>query len=312
MFSFGTLTNNFEKAMQTFLKNKFILCEGSINERLRRSDIGLHPTLANAPLIYGENKKELAAIYRSYIEIAEKANLPICIYTPTWRANKERVENAGINKKVNQDAVSFMQKIRDEFKGFSKQIKIGGLIGCKNDCYTPEEALLEKEAEEFHSWQIIELVKGGVDFIVSETIPALSEAKGIARAASKANVPYVISFVISREGKILDGTSLSEAFKTIDETTESRPLGYAINCAHPSFLLPETQDKKIFERLVAFNANSSSLDHCDLENADCLHVDDIQEWGDLMLGLNKKWGVKILGGCCGAGVEHIQHLVDEF
>lgn len=298
--------------MQTILQNKFILCEGSINERLRRSDTGLHATLANAPLIYADNRHKLAAIYKSYIEIAEKAKLPICIYTPTWRTNKERVEKTGMNKKVNQDAVDFMQKIRDEFAGFSGKIKIGGLIGCKNDCYTPEEALPAKEAEEFHSWQINELAKGGIDFIVAETIPALSEAQGIAQAASNASVPYIISFVISREGKILDGTSLYEAFRSIDRNTENPPLGYAINCAHPSFLLPETQDKKIFERLIAFNANSSSLDHCDLENADCLHVDNIQEWGNLMLELNKKWGVKILGGCCGAGVEHIQYLVDEY
>lgn len=298
--------------MQNILQNQFILGEGAINERIRRSNVGLHPTLANAPLIYGESKEFMADIYRSYIRIAEKANLPIFIYTPTWRTNKDRVKNSEFSKEINVDACHFMQKIRDEFPVFSKEIKIGGLLGCKNDCYLPEEALSVEEAEEFHAWQIDELAKGGVDFIVPETLPALSEAIGMAKAAAKTGTPYIISFVISRDGNILDGTSLFDAINCIDKTVAVPPLAFAINCTHPSFLIPEKQNKELFNRLLCFNANASSLDHCDLENADCLHVDDIQEWGNLMLELNKKYGVKMLGGCCGTGVKHIQYLVDNY
>jgi S-methylmethionine-dependent homocysteine/selenocysteine methylase len=295
--------------VQNILQNKFILAEGSVNEIIRRSEIKLHPTLANAPLIYEEQKVVLADIYKSYIQIAERAGLPIFLTTPTWRTNAERVKVSEVRSSINVDACHFMQTIRNEFPNFLKQIKIGGLFGCKNDCYTPDESLSAKEAQEFHTWQINELVKGGVDFLICETIPALSEALGIARAAAQTNTPYIISFVISRQGKILDGTTLAEAIQTIDSSVSKPPIGYAVNCAHPSFLLPEKQDKSIFNRLIAFNANSSSLDHCDLENADCLHVDNIQEWGDQMLELNKKWGVKVLGGCCGSGVEHIEYLV---
>lgn len=298
--------------MQNIFQNKFILGEGAINERIRRSSVKLHPTLANAPLIYGESKEALAMIYRSYIEIAEKANVPIFIYTPTWRANKERIEASEFSKEINTDACRFMQEIRDSFPEFSEKIKIGGLLGCKNDCYLPEEALPEKEAEEFHTWQINELVRGGADFIAPETLPALSEAIGIAKAAAKTKIPYIISFVISRHGRLLDGTSLNDAIKIIDNSTDAPPLGYAINCAHPSFLLPKKQNKAIFTRLLAFNANASSLNHCDLENADSLQVDDLIEWGDLMLDLNKKWNIKVLGGCCGTGVKHIQYLADNY
>lgn len=298
--------------MQNILQNQFILGEGAINERIRRSNVGLHPTLANAPLVYGKNKEFLADIYRSYIRIAEQANLPIFMYTPTWRTNKERVQNSEFSAEINVDACHFMQEIRDEFPAFSEQIKIGGLVGCKNDCYTPQEALSVEEAKEFHAWQIEELAKGGVDFIVPETLPALSEAIGMAEAAAKTGKPYIISFVISRDGNILDGTTLFDAISCIDKTVSPPPLGYAINCTHPSFLIPEKQNKEIFKRLLCFNANASSLDHCDLENADCLHVDDIQEWGNLMLELNKKYGVKMLSNCCGTSVEHIQYLLDNY
>jgi S-methylmethionine-dependent homocysteine/selenocysteine methylase len=298
--------------MHNIFQKQLIIGEGSINERIRRSSIKLHPNLENAPLIYGDKKQAMAEIYRSYINIAAKASLPIIINTPTWRANIERVEASEFSSEINIDACSFMHEIRNEYPELSDKIIIGGLVGCKNDCYLPSEALSEQEAEEFHSWQINELEKGGVDFISPETLPALSEAIGMAKAASKTEVPYIISFVISREGKILDGTTLADAISTIDKSVSVPPLGYAVNCAHPSFLKPETQDKNIFKRLIAFNANASSLDHCDLDNSDCLLLDDIQEWGEQMLELNKKWGIKIIGGCCGAGPEHIQYLVDNY
>lgn len=298
--------------MERFFNNTFILGEGAINERIRRSEMKLHEKLANAPLIYREQKEQLADIYRSYIDIAEKADLPIIIYTPTWKANKERVSESEVPHTINIDACNFMQQIRNEYPEHKNKIKISGLLGCKNDCYLPQEALSAKEAEEFHSWQTSELAKGGVDLLTSETIPALSEAIGIAKAASKTGVSYIISFVINRNGKLLDSTNLIDAIRTIDELDCPSPLGYAINCAHPSFLKPKLQNKGVFQRLIAYNANASSLDHCDLENADCLEVDNISEWGDLMLRLNKKYGVKLLGGCCGTGTDHIQYLVDHY
>jgi len=39
-------------------------------------------------------------------------------------------------------------------------------------------------------------------------------------------------------------------------------------------------------------------------------MDDPSEWGNLMIELNKRYGVKILGGCCGTGKQHLQYIVD--
>lgn len=300
------------QGMKNFLINDFILGEGSINERIRRSSVQLHPLLANAPLIYDEAKEAMADIYRSYLEIAQKANRSITLLTPTWCANPDRINKTEAPLSMNRDACKFMQNIKNEFIGYEHRIRIGGLIGPKNDCYLPAEGLSAEEARVFHAWQIDELVAGGVDYISPETLPSVSEALGMAQHASTTGIPYVISFVIGRNGKVLDGTSLHEAISKIDSTVKVPPIGYAINCAHPSFLMPESQDPEVFKRLIAFNANGSSLDHCDLENADCMHVDDVEEWGELMLSLNSKYGIKILGGCCGTNEEHIQYLVDNY
>ncbi|WP_282055942.1 homocysteine S-methyltransferase family protein [Maribacter luteus] len=290
--------------------NDFILMEGAVIEVLRRGGkVSLHPDLLNSPLIYDrEGENALSSIFNAYIAIAQKNDVPFCMCTPTWRANKANVQKSGINESVNRDAVRFMKKLRDNAGDFSEKILIGGTVGPKNDCYTPTDGLSKEEAEEFHAWQLSELQKGGADFIIAETLPNVQEALGLASAASNLNLDYIISFVIGRNGKILDGTSLSDAMQLIDNSVGKVPLGYAVNCAHPSFLCAENQPKEIYGRLIAFLGNASALDHCDLENSDCLHVDNVSDWGDEMLRLNREFGIKILGGCCGTDERHLEYL----
>jgi S-methylmethionine-dependent homocysteine/selenocysteine methylase len=284
--------------------------EAAIVERLRRSaDIELDPVLVNAPLIYTQaGQKALAGIYQGYIDIALAANVPFLMCTPTWRTNRDRVSATKIKSGINIDAVHFLQQLRDSQKAGRENIKIGGLIGCKNDCYLPDEALSAGQAEQFHTWQIEQLKQGGVDFIIAETLPSVDEATGIAKALERSGLPYFMSFVISRHGRVLDGTSLDIAIKTIDANTQRQPLGYMINCAYPSFLNASAQPPAVFERLTGYLANASSKDHCDLDGAQELLMESVSDWGELMLSLNKLHGVKILGGCCGTNEQHLQYL----
>jgi len=297
--------------MKEILKHKLVLKEAAIVEQLRRSpNIQLHPTLVNAPLIYDEfGAQALKDLYQSYLQVAQNANIPFLMCTPTWRANVDRVKEANAPETINGDAVRFMQNIRDEQTSSHDLIKIGGLIGCKNDCYQPIEGLSSKEAEAFHSWQINELAKAGVDFLVCETIPLVDEAMGIAKAMEKTGLPYFISFVIDRNGLVLDGTKLLDAIRMVDDFVDRKPLGFQINCAYPSFLCADQQPAELFDRLIGYQANGSALDHCDLDGADELAMEDVSDWCEWMLRLNQAFGVKVLGGCCGTGVEHLQELV---
>ena len=167
-----------------------------------------------------------------------------------------------------------------------------------------------EEANEFHAWQINKLAEFKVDFLIAETLPALCDGIGIAQAMAATTYPYIISFVINKQSQVLDGTSLEYAFRTIDSLCDKPPLGYMINCAHPSFLRAGEQPDIVFSRLLGIQANASSKDQGDLEGSAALQVDDIPTWGDQMVELNTKYGVKILGGCCGTGTAHLQYIVD--
>jgi homocysteine S-methyltransferase len=240
-----------------------------------------------------------------------QAKLPILLCAPTWRTDQARIQQAGFDLSLNRDAVLFMKGLQKEWQHEHSPLFIGGLIGPQNDCYSPAEALNVSDAKEFHTWQAEELSAAGADIIIAQTIPSVSEAIGMAEALSQTDTPYIISFVINRFARILDGTSLAEAIKNIDNSVSKPPVGYMVNCVYPTFLKAPEQSSDFFKRLIGIQANSSSKDHDLLDGSETLQQDPLADWGDRMLELNRKFGVKILGGCCGTDNSHLDYLVNE-
>lgn len=303
---------------EVILNSKIILTEGAVIERLKREfNYSLDKLLSNSIMIYDEEgKKLLEFIYREYIEIASNSGIPILLLTPTWRANKERTERAGFElNKLNKDAFEFVNNIRSSYRSFSKNIFIGGLTGCKGDAYKPEEALDENTSYLFHKPQMNALAKASVDFLFASTLPEINEAEGMARAMSETGLPYVLSFVIRENGNILDGTPLIEGIKIIDESISVKPIFYMTNCIHPSVLykaFSNIQDEKeiLKKRLFGIQANASDKSPEELDTLEELHQDNPSNWGKAVVDLNKKYNLKVLGGCCGTDAKFISSIVD--
>ena len=290
--------------------NRFMLAEAAVVERLRRNEkIDLDGGLVHAPLIFSEEgKAALQSLYREYIEIAAAVDRPILLCTPTWRANQERVAASNQRQDINVEAAKFLKGVAAEYR--KVPVKIGGLIGCKNDCYLPDEGLSLNEARDFHRWQINELASAEVDFLIAVTLPSVEEAGGIALAMEATGLPYIISFVIGSDGKVLDGTEIQAAIEYVDASTTKNPLGYFINCSYPSFLNLKTLTEKSSGRLIGIQANASSLSHAELEGSEELKSESVSEWGRLMVQLNRDFGFKILGGCCGTDGRHLEYLTE--
>ena len=294
-----------------------IITEGSIIERLKREfTYPLDDALSNALMIYDEvGKPLLEKIYREYLDIAESSDLPIMLLTPTWRTNSDRTKIANIDMKtINTDAFLFVDTIRKSYGNFSEKIFIGGLTGCKGDAYKPEEALSEIDAYHFHLDQMQILADAGVDFLFASTLPALTEATGIAKAMSETKKDYVISFVIKDNGKLLDGTLLTDAIKIIDDSISTPPLFYLTNCIHPdvlhkSFINLKDEDDILKKRLFGIQANASSKSPEELDTLENLDADSPANWASGMVDLNKKYNLKILGGCCGTDARFISSIV---
>lgn len=292
-------------------ESKVMLSEAAIVERLRRMGVNIHPQLANTPLLNEPQSATIMAdFYRQYIDVAQKLSLPTVLFTPTWRANQTRVEQAGYSIDLNQKAYDFLHHIRKEYKDYQKQILIGGMMGCKGDCYLPQEGLSAQEARDFHRPQIEALTQAGCDFLFPETIPSVDEALGFAQCIQEYDIDYMIGFVINQQGVILDGTPIEEAIKYIDEQTTRPPAGYMINCAYPGFLFHVEPTETLLTRLMGYLANGSALSHAELESNPTLQMEPPEKWAEDMMKIYRKFQLKILGGCCGTSEKHLELLGD--
>ena len=161
--------------------------------------------------------------------------MPLLLATPPWRTGRERITAAGLaGRDLNGDNSRFLAELRDSYGAYAQQVAICGLMSCRGDAYKPTEAMSAEAAAEFHTWQANALAAAGVDFLLAATLPAMSEAIGLAQAQAATGLPYVISFVARPEGTLLDGTPLKTAIATIDASVTPRPLAYLINCTHAS------------------------------------------------------------------------------
>lgn len=292
-----------------------ILGEGAVIERLRRGGWELDPHVVNSAFIYDDAKRAaIEAIYRQYLDIGAAFDLPLILSTPTWRASRTRMEAAGyVNRDLNGDNFRLLDKLRRSYGPYARKVMICGLLSCRGDAYHPEQALGVDEACGFHAWQAGKLAAAGVDFLLGATLPALSEAVGLAAALAATGKPYVISFVVRPEGTLLDGTPLKKAFAEIDGSVRPRPLAFMANCTHASFLAsalshPQHSSSMARERLVGLFANTAALTPEELDNSQSLVEETPETFGRSVAALHTEFGLKVLGGCCGTDDRHIRDL----
>jgi S-methylmethionine-dependent homocysteine/selenocysteine methylase len=295
-----------------------ILGEGAVIERLRRnSDFELDPHVVNSAFIYEEPKRAaLAAIYREYLDIGSRFDLPLLLSTPTWRASRERIAEAGhADKDVNRDNFLFMDELRKSYGNYAEKVAICGLMSCRGDAYDPSQALSTPEAREFHAWQAEKLAQAGVDFVMAATLPTLGEATGLAAALAATGLPYIISFVARPQGTLLDGTPLKDAIQAIDAAVDPKPFGFMINCTHATIfksalLHAENSSSLVRERVCGLLANTAALDPEELDNSEQLVAEAPEMFGRAVGDLKNDLGMKILGGCCGTDDRHIRQLAE--
>ncbi len=287
-------------------RRETILSEGSVYEILRRDRrIELDEHIAHAGLIYDDHAREvLANVHRHYLAIAQRHRLPFLAFTDTWRASGERIAKSRFrDRSVNRDNVVFLRHLL----GDATHTFLGALTGPRGDAYRPREAPDFDEALRVHAFQIEQLAAAGVDLLLAATLPALGEAKAIARLMSGSGVPWMISFVVRAEGTLLDGSPLRDAIAAIDDAAPVPALGYSINCVHPSIARRalSTMPADARRRVVAFQGNTSMLSPEEIDGAAEIDTVEPQAFADAVAALKASSEICVFGGCCGTDGRHV-------
>ncbi|EXG83897.1 homocysteine S-methyltransferase [Clostridium sp. ASBs410] len=293
-------------------KEHSILMEGALGERLKREyHLQFNDQVAMADLIYdAKGQSALASLWQEYIHIAGCHGLPFLATTPTRRANKERVALAGYSSSIITDNVKFLRGMQQK-SGI--EMYVGGLMGAKGDAYTGKPALSQEEARSFHQWQAGLFLKAKADFLYVGIIPALPEAAGMAQAMADTGLPYIISFTIQKDGKLIDGTAIADAIAYIDGLVQPKPVCYMTNCVHPGIVYqalsqPFNQNALVHSRFRGIQANTSPLSYAELDGSLDLKCSDPVQFAEEMMKLRRISSMNIFGGCCGTDGRHMEQV----
>jgi homocysteine S-methyltransferase len=258
----------------------------------------------------------LDAYFRRHVDIAVRHGCGVILEAPTWRASRDWGSRIGYPaaelRRVNQSAVGLVSRLRGDYRDAADSpVVISGCIGPRADAYRPAERMSEDEAEAYHAEQIGILAATDVDLVHAMTITYAAEAIGIARAAARAGVPAAISFTTETDGRLPDGTALTDAIAAVDAATGGTPVYYGVNCAHPSHFASALPSGEIGARVRTVRANASRKSHAELDESPTLDGGDpVELAGDYLRLRAQHPGITILGGCCGTDARHVQAIAD--
>jgi S-methylmethionine-dependent homocysteine/selenocysteine methylase len=293
------------EAAQLLGGDALVLTDGGIETRLI-FEAGLElPAQVEAAGLVGH--PALRELYVGYVEAARAHGLPVIIGTPTFRAGARYAHSAGLDVvALNAAAVEHHRAIRAE-AGDGPPILVAGVLGPYGDAYTPSEGLAVDQAQRYHAIQSRALAEAGADLLFAPTFPAVDEALGAVRAMTSTGLPAVISHVLDREGRVLDGTPLAEAVARIDAEADPRPIFHSLSCIHPS-VAERALGGVSAGRVLECKANGSPLTPAELVTLDHLEGDDPETFAAAMWRLHADHGLRVLGGCCGTDDRHMRAL----
>jgi homocysteine S-methyltransferase len=152
-----------------------------------------------------------------------------------------------------------------------------------------------------------------VDFLYAPTFPAVEEVLGASLAVGERGLPYVVSFVLRRDGRVLDGTPLLAAIERVDGAASPAPLFYSISGLHPSIAAGALRDEAVFSDLVArrlneFKENASSSSREEFVRLDHPKGDEPERLADEMWQIHRDFGLRVPGGCFGTDDRHMRAL----
>lgn len=256
-------------------------------------------------------RNALRRYFHKYIAAAQVNGLGFVLDTATWRANPDWGRALGLDvadiRAVNQKAVSFAKQLRTVLANPGQSVLINGVVGPRGDGYNPDTFMTAEEAEAYHSLQIAALAEAGVDTVAGITLCYPQEAIGIARAAARHGVDCFVSFTVETDGRLISGHTLKEAIELTDAETDSYPLFFMINCAHPDHFIDALRNGESWiNRIGGVRANASRMSHAELDNAEELDDGDPAELAAQYRELTAMLpNLSVLGGCCGTDHRHV-------
>jgi S-methylmethionine-dependent homocysteine/selenocysteine methylase len=276
------------------------------------------PHFAAFPLVdSGAGRDALRRYYAPFLELARDRGLGFVLSAPTWRANPDWGALLGYDgddlAAVNRRALAFTASVPAEVLGASRpsDVVLEAIVGPRGDAYAPAHAMDAAEAERYHAAQLRALADAGCDRVAAMTLTYVEEAIGIARAAVAVGLPVVVGFTVETDGRLASGAAIGDAIDAVDAATDGAPVGYMLNCAHPTHFDDALPHGPARGRIHVLRPNASRLSHAELDAADELDPGDPVDLAARCVALREELpALDVVGGCCGTDVRHVTAICD--
>jgi len=280
-----------------------LVLDGAMGTELQRRgiDTGLPLWSANALM----NRREVVLqIHRDYIDAGADI-----ITTDTFRTTRRMFSRANLpdqSERFTALAVDLARQARDSAS--RTDLLIAGSMAPLEDCYRPDLVPPDDQLQDEHAELAARLAKGGVDFILLETMNTIREAYAACEAAAATGLDVVVSFICNRAGHLYGGEPLADAIRTI---TQLKPVGFSINCVSPRFIMPALNIARATTSLplaVYANVGIPENEQRGWEFTQEIGPEEYTTYaGDWLHS-----GVSIIGGCCGTTPAYIEALRRSF
>jgi len=252
-------------------------------------------------------------VHRSFLEVGVDV-----IETCTFRANRLTMTEYGLQDRIleiNRAAASLARKVADEYSRNDRQRLVAGSIGPTGKLPSMNDPELSNitfdELADIFREQAVGLIQGGVDLLLIETSQDILEVKaailGIQQAFELTNtwLPVQAQVTLDTTGRMLLGTDIS----AVDTILEGFPIDViGLNCSTgPDFMRDPIQQLTEQTGLPVSCIPNAGLPL----NIDGQAVYPLkpEPFAEALTEFVTKFGVNVVGGCCGTTPQHLQVLV---
>lgn len=303
-----------ERDFLAAVRDRVVVFDGGMGATLENFDLSLErdyklPGRAHEVLVL--NRPDvIEGVHTSMVEAGAEV-----VETDTFQASRLKLDEWGLadhTLEINQKAAEIARKAVGEHRFVAGSIGPTGFLPSSDDPTLGN--ILFRDLVEVFTEQSTGLLKGGVDVIIIETAQDILEVKAAvfgARAAMKAvgrKVPIQISVsLLPNGGKMLLGTDISAVLTTID-ALKVDILG--LNCS--------TGPEDMRDAIRFLGEHSPLPVHC-IPNAgipiqgpdgETLFPEQPGPLADAIGDFVERYGVNIVGGCCGTTPEHIAAMAE--
>ena len=243
-----------------------------------------------------EHPEVIIGLQREYVEAGSQI-----LYTPTFGANRVKLEHNGIFGKVEEYNMGLAAITREAAGG--KAFVAGSLAPTGKFLYPLGDMRFE-ELVEIYTEQAAALEKAGVDLFVIETMMTLPEARAAVLAVKSVSAkPVFVSFTCDENGRSLTGTDVCAALIVMEGMGVN---AFGLNCsAGPAEMLPQIKRLGEISSLPIIAKANAGMPQ--LVEGKTVYNCSPEEFAAHIPALVEA-GARIFGGCCGTHSGHISAI----